>query len=479
MMPEDQAHILFLRLDLTAEKWEVLRSELKSLILLPCYKTLMRKRDEILPSIHNDDLNCTVTLSEMVENTTLRTLEFLDESKPEKLINLKSNKLKVKFKFGGDGSGSHSMFSNKQTLLDGKSSTSIYNVGCVLLRIETIENELIYENEKPNSALMCRNISLSYQSESHQAIVDTFSDLQEQADNLLPIQIKIGEKTFEIQPNNLSEYYCTMYDTKAINPISNYIKGETKNLSTSSCYVCGESKKNFMSDNIWQTNDQVDSEMLKFGPSPLHTTLRAGEWLMNTGIKCQIDAKVAMSSTQFRDKKLEVQKQYAEQLKIRVFHVKPGFGSSNTGNVCRSVLKNSQVSSDILGIEKNTIDRLDELISMINSQTVIENAENIFHKKAQELFQILKNSDKLQHLTLTPTVHRLICHGHLYFKQFPVAVGQISESAIEHSHQLVKKFRANHAFKGDLNKNLCDIAKRMLYRTDPYFVLKSMAKENQ
>ena len=469
----NDASRMFLKANLSVDKWEIIRESMKSMqVNLPCYKTISRNRDKVIPPVNQTGCEVKVNLSDMICNTTQRTLEFLNEENPNLLKSLKSNQLIIEAKCGADGCGNFNELQNKQTMDENVDSSSLYSCGFVLLSIKTNENEIIWQNQVPNSCDYVRNLSLSYKSETKKTIVDTYSDLVEETMNFYSLPITVGDMFFEILGSDSSTIHFTMYDVKSINAITSYMTA-SPNLSTQSCWVCSKSKSSFFDEDIASTNENIGRDKLKFGISPLHCQLRVMEWLFNIAIKAQFKQNVSLNSEEFKSKKAAAQAKFAEKLKLKMFVVRNGYGTTNTGRTARIFFANPCITAEILRVPQHLIADFSSLLNILNKTETTDALRHEFEQKANKVFDFLKNSKKFQRFGLSPTVHRVLTHGKAFLDFFDTTpIGATSEAAIESKHKVIKHIKANNAYQGDLQRNILDIMKRSLFKTDPFFVLK-------
>ena len=83
---------------------------------------------------------------------------------------------------------------------------------------------------------------------------------------------------------------------------------------------------------------------------------------------------------------------------------------------------------------------------------------------------------------LTPTVHRIIEHGHLYMKNAPVPLGLLNEEPLEAHNKDYRFNRLHLARKFSRKVNLNDSFMRSYNKSDPVIaeiILKSRKKSNE
>jgi len=77
----------------------------------------------------------------------------------------------------------------------------------------------------------------------------------------------------------------------------------------------------------------------------------------------------------------------------------------------------------------------------------------ICETKARELFSML-TSPPLAKFPLSQSVHRFLCHGHLFISRFELPIGALSESALESRNKDNRGAREHHSRKTLMIENL-------------------------
>ncbi|XP_030752406.1 uncharacterized protein LOC115879646 isoform X2 [Sitophilus oryzae] len=243
-------------------------------------------------------------------------------------------------------------------------------------------------------------------------------------------------------------FYCTMVDGKIINAVC-------KNAATSRCPVCLAGPKTL--NNL---PSQTNADVLKFGISPLHAKINSMEFLL----RCSY--KLASTKEEQETKKKIIQKQFKEKTGLNIGKPKPGFGISHDGNTARRFFQNSKVTSEIIGIELPIIERFSNVLAAISCNRIIspESYEN-YARETAELFH-----KTYPQFTFSPTVHKILYHGHEYMKQFPfIPVGALSEEPQEARNKDFKRYRTDFSRKISRKDTLEDIFNRFMLTSDPLF----------
>lgn len=93
----------------------------------------------------------------------------------------------------------------------------------------------------------------------------------------------------------------------------------------------------------------LNNDALKFGISPLHARIKFMEYILH--IFYNKDFKQWRKTKDTRDlkenEKKRIQKEFLERVGIRLYFVKQGYGSSNTGITARRFLKDPALTSEI------------------------------------------------------------------------------------------------------------------------------------
>lgn len=133
----------------------------------------------------------------------------------------------------------------------------------------------------------------------------------------------------------------------------------TNNLSTSRCYICGATSKNF---NDLDMKNVVCPQALEFGLSILHARIRIFETILHLAYKLPVKkyrARKTQEEKQLEEKrKQEIQDQFRIQTGLLVDMPKAQFGNTNDGNTSRRFFENPELAAEITGIDYKLIFRL-------------------------------------------------------------------------------------------------------------------------
>ena len=124
--------------------------------------------------------------------------------------------------------------------------------------------------------MYCRPISIHFQKETAEYIIEEKANLEQQIAN-------IESYTFSNSSENIKvkyEFMSTMYDVKSINAI-------TETVYTKECYICGLRDKD-LGDVDKTLGTSINQNNLKYGISSLHAWIRCYECLLNLSYKLSI-----------------------------------------------------------------------------------------------------------------------------------------------------------------------------------------------
>lgn len=106
---------------------------------------------------------------------------------------------------------------------------------------------------------------------------------------------------------------------------------------------------------------------------------------------------------------------FKERLGLIIDKPKPGFGLSNDGNTARRFFKDPHITAAITGLEPFVIEKFSNILAAISSNQIIN--PNIFQKYTAETAKLFLET--YPNFTFSPTIHKILYHGHEYIKEFP------------------------------------------------------------
>ncbi|XP_050301716.1 uncharacterized protein LOC126739931 [Anthonomus grandis grandis] len=229
-----EALSMFVEADLTRRQYKVIRNTNKK--FFPCYSLLQKEKQKCYPPTEE----CNVTnssaesnLQALVDLTVMRLSTYLNEV----LITLREEEkdsLKVICKWGCDGSQQCQF---KQTFEnDADSGANIFQSCFVPLRLVCGKEgkNIVWENPTPSSPRYCRPIRFRFVKESTDVTQEEIEYINKSIQGLQPTRVNLQEKELLVR----HVFIMTMVDGKVCN-------AATGTKSTSKCYICGATSKEF------------------------------------------------------------------------------------------------------------------------------------------------------------------------------------------------------------------------------------------
>ena len=343
-----QALKMFVEADLSRRQYEIIRAT--NTKFYPSYEVLLKAKEECYPS--KESLRVTATCAEsdlqsLLNHTIIRLSIYLEEVLMT-LTEDERNTLLIMCKWGCDGS-QQSQFKQRH-YSDADSDANIFMTSFVPLQIVCGEDKkkIVWQNPTPSSFRFCRPIRFRYIKETTDITKEEISYVQDQIKSLKASEVEISGVKFSFS-------HClkmTMVDGKVCN-------AATDNKSTSKCYVCGATSKDF---NDLTKKHTVSPEALEFGLSNLHARIRMFESIIHLAYKLPVKKYRQRRSEEEKvveqQKKLEIQQRFREETGLLIDMPKANFGNTNDGNASRRFFEDPKLASEITGIDYNFICRI-------------------------------------------------------------------------------------------------------------------------
>lgn len=445
---------MFVEADLTRRQYEIIRATNKK--HYPCYDLLLKAKQECYPP--QSALRVTATCAEMdlqslMDHTVIRLSKFLEEV----LMTLDANErmsLQLYCKWGCDGS---QQTRYKQTFSEDADSSdaNIFISSFVPLQIVCGQEgkKIVWQNPTPSSPRYCRPIRFRYVKESTNVIKDEIKFVENAAKALITTNVNINSTEYVFR----HVMKMTMVDGKVCN-------SATDTASTSRCYICGVTSKNF---NDLSKKNVICPEALEFGLSVLHARIRLFESILHLSYKLPIK-KYRERMTQeekiiIEQRKKEIQERFRNETGLLVDMPKANFGNTNDGNTSRRFFENTKLASEITGINHELIFRFKVILETISSGLKIDAAK--YDSYALETAKLYINEYGWH--PMTPTLHKILIHGASIIENAFLPIGQLSEEAAEARNKHFRSYRLNFARK--FSRETCnqDIYQRLLLSSDP------------
>ena len=416
-----------------------------------------------------------VSVADMICHSTARILEYLYEENSSIFFGLtetEKRSLELWAKVGGDGQGDHSIYSQMNGAYE--SGGSIYTESYVPLQLKA-KGKLLWTNKEPNSPLLCMPLVFTFCKETDDLIQCEEGKLRQQISDLQDISFTVGKEMFCLKAGAV-KVYNTMWDGKSYTAIAKTFLDKGKKLASNTCHVCLATPADMNKPSVWDRPIKIP-EMLDYSCTPLHMWIRSMEFVFNMAIKTQLPEDLPQKERTFTssDSKLlkaEMQAKFWSKLKLRVFVVHAGHGgSSNNGNTARHFFKKDPaISAEILKIDVAVLHLFGDLLDMFNNPDSKPSSQ-LFETKARELFSML-TSPPLGKVPLSQSVHRFLCHGHLFIDRFELPIGALSESALEARNKDNRGAREHHARKISMKANVHDVFNHLLCTSDAFLFMK-------
>lgn len=455
-----KALMKYVEADLTRKQYNVIRSGQED--IYPCYSLLQRAKKECYPKdVIVSEVKAEATVQNLLDHTGERLCLYLEEVLMTATETEMQNMTLIS-KWGCDGSKAQEfkqMFENQSD-----SDAHVFISSLVPLRLTSNVNgtqKVWWQNPAPSSSRFCRPITIQFVHESTEVIRLEIEYIENQQRNIIPTKVEINDKLIKVSHTLL----LTMVDGKVCN-------AATSTTSTMKCYICKQSSKDF---NSLKRIDEsaIDPNTLKFGLSILHTRIRFLEMCLHMAYKLPI-GKWRLSSEEkiiSNAKKKEIQEAFKNELGLLVDVPKAGFGNTNDGNTSRRFFADPEITARITGLNIEFLKNLKVILEVLASG---------FRIDTEKFSQYLRSTAELYvHLykwhPMTPTLHKILCHGALVIEHALLPIGQLSEEAAESRNKHFRLYRQNFARKFSRKDCLQDVMNRLLLTSDVFLSCSSRA----
>lgn len=448
-----QALIKYVEADLTRKQYNIIRKGQED--IYPCYSLLQRDKKECYPKdIYVSEAIAEVTVQNLLDHTVQRLCLYLEEVLVTATETEMQNMVLIS-KWGCDGSKAQEFkqkFENKSN-----SDAHVFISSLVPLRLMSNENgtqKVWWQNPVPSSSRFCRPIRIQFVHETNEVTRSEIQHIDNQAQILCPTEVEISSKVMKVAHTLV----LTMVDGKVCNAATN-------TTSTMKCYICKQTSKDFNMLKSVQECD-IDPNLLKFGLSILHARIRFLETCLHIAYKLPIK-KWRLSPEEKKisaERKKEIQEQFKDQMGLLVDVPKAGFGNTNDGNTSRRFFSNPETAGRITGIDVDFLKKLKIILEVLASGFSIDTEKfSIYLRSTAELYVNLYSW-----YPMTPTLHKILCHGTLVIEHALLPIGQLSEEAAESRNKHFRLYRQNFARKFSRKDCLQDVMNRLLLTSDIY-----------
>lgn len=472
---EEEAIALMLELGLSKNKYLILRKALiaKGHKILPSYIAIKDKRDSLLPSpIAVNEREACIELSTLLENTASR---IVSDFSTDQLKRVNNCDVVLMCKWGCDGLSAIPEYKHASVGQNSSEYKSVFMSSLVPLRIRSYSTtepstsnafEDIWVNATPGSKAFCRPIGFEYTKESKTTTKNLVEYINGEIDNLEPICIEIGEWSF----NMSFKLSLTMIDGKVCNAI-------TDTISNWKCPICNENKSQFSNISKERT---INEEVLSFGISPLHARIRFMEHFLHIAYDLKYksipgnEKKTVRNNEEMQkmraDEKIRIQEEFKTQTGLNIDKPLASSGNTNDGNTARRFFRDFETTSMITGIDKELLRKINIILMAVNSKHKVNPSK--FGIYAEEITKLLVSLYAWKEMT--PTVHKVLCHGKVIIESNILPLGELTEEAQEARNRDFKHAQLFSSRKCSRQSQNEDIFNNLLLSSDP--VLSSMRK---
>lgn len=461
---EEEAIALMLELKLSRNKYMTLRKALcdKGHSILPTYQSIYEKKQTFLPSpIEISERRAFIEMSPLLENTASRIVSTFSEDQMKDLHNCD---VTLVCKWGCDGLSAlpeYKQAVGSQCTTDYK---SVFMSSLVPLRMRALTNSAdnfhdVWSNSTPGSKDFCRPIRFEYVKESTALTKDWVDSIKREIDNINTVPIEM----FGYSLNMSFQLHLTMIDGKVCNAIT-----DTK--SSWHCTICGDKKSEFSNTSKERT---INKEVLEYGISPLHARIRFLEYILHIAYDLKYRSIPGNEDKPVRNnkeliamrasEKSRIQEEFKELTGLNIDKPLSGYGSTNDGNTSRRVFQDYEITSQITGIDAEVLLRFHIILTALNSKYQI-NAKKFgvyASETSQRLFSLYKWRE------ITPTVHKVLCHGQIIIENNLFPLGELSEEAQEARNSDFKNIQFFNTRKCSRKCQNQDLVNNLLLSSDP------------
>lgn len=486
----EEALALFIQGRFTKYSYTIMQTGAKtrSAPIYPSYPLILEAKKQCYPtedSIIITETSAEVRLQALLDHTSQRLVLYLKQVLQTYDI---SNELTLYCKWGCDGSSGHSNYKQRyvgngeqqsgseddeengnlqQQDPDNPSDSALYSICLVPLQLKTIgDGRIIWHNKKSSSPRFCRPIKIAFEKETALQTRREISTIEAQIEGLQPTVIYVGEEntTYRIH----YDLKMTMVDGKTISAYTGK--------SVQTCNICGATPK-LMNDLPSIFSRPKDTNQYNFGISSLHAYIRCLEMFLSISYRLQI-LKWRVYKTDkhdieiFEKTKIKIQRQLREKTGLLVDFVKQGYGSSNDGNTAARFFEEYPLVAEITGLNEELLKRFNIILQAVSSGFTI-NVERFsaYTRETAELYVSLYNW-----YPMPASVHKLLIHAHAIIDSYSIAIGMMSEEALEARNKDLRRFRRENTRKISRKSTMEDLFHALLYSSDVY--ISSLAIED-
>ncbi|KAL0832212.1 hypothetical protein ABMA28_001664 [Loxostege sticticalis] len=307
----------------------------------------------------------------------------------------------------------------------------------VPLKLTDGEDNTLWTNPKPCSALYCRPVQFTFVKESEAVVINHKRQMDDEIKALIPTECSNSNRVTH-------QLMMTMIDAKVCTYLS-------KARSNASCYLC-LAKPTEMNRLDAVTSKTVCSDTYEFGLSSLHARINCMECLLH--IAYRLD---------FKQRKQSVQQKFKDELNLLIDIVKQGSGTTNDGNTARKFFESPNKTAAITGLDEELVKRFAVILQAITSGEKIDvmKFKDFAHKTAEKYVELY------DWYYMSSTVHKLLHGSDIIEKNDIVPIGTLSEEASESRNKDFRRFREHNSRKRSRQDSNQDILNMLVVSSDP------------
>ena len=321
-----------------------------------------------------------------------------------------------------------------------------HNSAFQTLQLSTSSGDVIFKNENPGGSELLRMTSKTVEKDTREKMVANMKMIDRLKEDMEDqVEVVPGVGTVTIQHKLINCMHDGKERLAAVTAkLEEYLEkgiakkpagfGQQNKISTSTCMVCLTPPNTYNNPDSLYATPVMFEDIRGWGLSPMHMVPRCFEAIWHSSIEEQVSnedcshptkpcslhpalcppskGKRASMCKARETVKERYQERFKAELGLRCFFPEPQKGgNSNTGNLAKSVFKNANVSSQILGIPEELITLLWDLLKSINSSRMQD--VTLFKDKAKTVFNIWT---KVFKKPMTANVHLLLAHGADYMR---------------------------------------------------------------
>lgn len=406
--------------------------------------------------LHLTDLDACIELQSLLDHTLLEIMKQIPKDVLDNIIKSTEPHLKFFVNWGMDGAGTQPIYTHtknaKDTNPNREAEGYIFATNLVPLRIEDLDHNIFWLSPAPQSERFCRPVRLQFQKESKQLVLSEHHRMLQEIE-------KMQCFTFMHKDTNICidyELHEAMLDGKCLN----YVLG---NDCTQRCPICGTMNTQF--NDLHKSFPPLSPDTLKHGIAPLHCCIRSMEALLKASYRRTLKMHAVSKHLKpiIEQEKCKIVTELHEKVGIVVDKVKPGFGTTNTGNIAKRFFSQPDIVAEILQLPIQLVNNFSIITRLLNLQIPL-NWKNVT--------PLLQNTKKLwiEHLSwfpMPPSIHKVLEHAPQIGLSTQLTFGELSEDCGEAAHKVIPRTRMDSIRKNSKIKGMEDLMVHLLLRSSP------------